>query len=262
MEARGDVNQKKTKNADHARTKAAKTAKTNGAQRSSRTPGKAVTPSVPDKAEAVNSTPKRSPKPAPKKAAASAGAKKAASAGKANAKSTAVKAAAKSSKAAPRKSAARKSAPRKARPRRSGNGVAKPISLPKGYRPSEKETFMSLRQREYFRLRLLAWHDEILEESRETILHLQEHSPQQPDIADRASVETDRLIELRTRDRERKLMAKIDAALQRIEDGSYGFCEETGDPITLQRLEARPVATLSIDAQERHERMEKTYRDD
>ena len=91
---------------------------------------------------------------------------------------------------------------------------------------------------------------------------MQEHSPQQPDIADRASVETDRLIELRTRDRERKLMAKIDEALQRIEDRSYGFCEETGDPISLQRLEARPVATLSIDAQERHERMEKTYRDD
>jgi DnaK suppressor protein len=108
----------------------------------------------------------------------------------------------------------------------------------------------------------MAWQDEILEESRETILHLQEHSPQQPDIADRASIETDRLIELRTRDRERKLLTKIDEALQRIEDGSYGYCEETDEPISLQRLEARPVATLSIDAQERHERMEKTYRDD
>ena len=143
-----------------------------------------------------------------------------------------------------------------------GNEAAPRFSLPKGYRPSDKEAFMNQRQREYFRLRLLAWQDEILEESRETILHLQEHSPQQPDIADRASIETDRLIELRTRDRERKLLTKIDEALARIEDGSYGYCEETDEPISLQRLEARPVATLSIDAQERHERMEKTYRDD
>ena len=260
MEARGDGNQKKTKNADHARTKAVKTAKANGAQRSSNSGGKtavSASSNLPTKAGTVKATAKRSPKAAAKNAAAAANGKQAALAGKANAKSTAAKAASKPSKAG-----GRKSAPRKPRLRKSGNGVAKPVTLPQGYRPSKKETFMSLRQREYFRLRLMAWQGEILEESRETILHLQEHSPQQPDIADRASVETDRLIELRTRDRERKLMAKIDEALQRIEDGSYGFCEETGDPISLQRLEARPVATLSIDAQERHERMEKTYRDD
>jgi DnaK suppressor protein len=135
-------------------------------------------------------------------------------------------------------------------------------SLPDGYRPSDGEDFMSSRQREYFRRRLLVWRAEILAESRETILNLQEHSPQEPDIADRASIESDRLIELRTRDRERKLLAKINAALRRIEDGSYGFCVESGEPISLRRLEARPIATLSFDAQERHERLEKTYRDD
>jgi len=269
MEARGDVNQKKTKSADQARTKAAKTVKTNGTQRSSKTGGKtavSASSTAPDKAGTVMSTAKRSTKAGPKKSAASARGNNAAPAtGKANAKTTAAKAASRvTGKAAskPSKAGGRKSAARKPRLRKSGNGVTEPVTLPNGYRPSEKETFMSPRQREYFRLRLLAWQDEILEESRETILHLQEHSPQQPDIADRASVETDRLIELRTRDRERKLMAKIDEALQRIEDCSYGFCEETGDSISLQRLEARPVATLSIDAQERHERMEKTYRDD
>lgn len=138
----------------------------------------------------------------------------------------------------------------------------KAIKLPKGYQPSESEEFMSRRQQEYFRLKLLAWREEILGESRETIIHLQQHSPQEPDLADRASIETERLIELRTRDRERKLLSKIDEALERIEDGSYGYCEETGEPISLKRLEARPIATLSIDAQERHERLEKIYRDD
>ena len=136
------------------------------------------------------------------------------------------------------------------------------VRLPKGYKPTDSEEFMSRRQQEYFRLKLLAWREGILSESRETIIHLQQHSPQEPDLADRASIETDRLIELRTRDRERKLLSKIDDALERIEDGSYGFCEETGEPISLKRLEARPIATLSIDAQERHERMEKIYRDD
>lgn len=115
---------------------------------------------------------------------------------------------------------------------------------------------------EYFRQKLLNWKAELLKESSETLEHLQEGGIMEPDIADRASIETDRALELRTRDRARKLIAKIDEALERIEDGSYGFCEETHEPIAIRRLEARPIATLSIDAQERHERMEKTHRDD
>ncbi len=132
----------------------------------------------------------------------------------------------------------------------------------RGYRPSDKEPFMSERQREYFRAKLLDWRDDILKEAKETLQHLQDESQNHPDLADRASSETDRAIELRARDRQRKLIAKIDAALQRIEDGTYGYCEETGEPITLKRLEARPIATLSIEAQERHERRERVYRDD
>ncbi len=134
--------------------------------------------------------------------------------------------------------------------------------LSPNYRPKETEPFMNLRQREYFRLKLLKWKEDILLESRETLKNLQNESAQHPDIADRASDETDRSIELRTRDRQRKLISKIDAALKRLEDGSYGYCEETGEPISLRRLDARPVATLSIEAQERHERREKVYRDD
>ena len=130
------------------------------------------------------------------------------------------------------------------------------------YRPSDKEPFMNERQREYFRLKLLNWREDILKEAKETLQHLQDESQNHPDLADRASSETDRAIELRARDRQRKLIAKIDAALQRIEDGTYGYCEETGEPITLKRLEARPIATLSIEAQERHERRERVYRDD
>ena len=121
---------------------------------------------------------------------------------------------------------------------------------------------MNKKQREYFRLRLLEWRDELLRESSATLQHLQRDSIHAPDIADRASAETERSVELRTRDRERKLISKIDEALQRIEDGTYGYCEETGEPIGLRRLEARPIATLSLEAQERHERMEKIYRDD
>ena len=136
------------------------------------------------------------------------------------------------------------------------------IQLPKNYRPTETEPFMNARQLEYFRRKLLRWKDEIVRESNLTLQHLQEDTAQEPDIADRASSETDRALELRARDRQRKLIAKIDAALKRIDDGSYGFCEETGDPIGLKRLEARPIATLSIEAQERHERRERTYRDD
>jgi DnaK suppressor protein len=130
------------------------------------------------------------------------------------------------------------------------------------YRPTEDEPFMNEQQREYFRQRLLRWKDEILREARETLLHLQNENENHPDLADRASSETDRSIELRARDRQRKLISKIDAALARIEDGTYGYCEETGEPISLRRLEARPIATLSIDAQERHERKEKVHRDE
>jgi DnaK suppressor protein len=136
------------------------------------------------------------------------------------------------------------------------------VDLDETYRPSDDEPFMNERQREYFKRKLLAWKDDILAESRETLLSLQNENENHPDIADRASSETDRSIELRTRDRQRKLIAKIDSALARIEDGSYGYCEETGDPISLKRLDARPIATLSIEAQERHERRERVYRDD
>jgi len=137
----------------------------------------------------------------------------------------------------------------------------KPL-LPPDYRPSDNEPFMNPMQQEYFRQKLLSWRIELLQESNETLLHLQEESLSEPDIADRASLETDRSLELRTRDRERKLIAKIDDALHRLEEGSYGFCEETNEPISLRRLEARPIATLTIEAQERHERMERTHRDD
>ena len=121
---------------------------------------------------------------------------------------------------------------------------------------------MSERQREYFRLKLLDWREDILKEAKETLQHLQDENQNHPDLADRASSETDRAIELRARDRQRKLISKIDAALARIEDGTYGYCEETGEPISIKRLEARPIATLSIEAQERHERRERVYRDD
>jgi DnaK suppressor protein len=130
------------------------------------------------------------------------------------------------------------------------------------YRPSEDEPFMNDRQKEYFRRKLLNWKDEILREARETLTALQTESENHADIADRASSETDRAIELRARDRQRKLISKIDSAIGRLDDGTYGFCEETGDPISLKRLDARPIATLSIEAQERHERRERVYRDD
>jgi len=130
------------------------------------------------------------------------------------------------------------------------------------YRPTEDEPFMNERQKSYFRAKLIAWKNDILREARETLEALQQENANHPDLADRASSETDRAIELRARDRQRKLISKIDAALGRIDEGTYGFCEETGDPISLKRLDARPIATLSIEAQERHERREKVYRDD
>ncbi|MCP2669779.1 RNA polymerase-binding protein DksA [Maricaulaceae bacterium EIL42A08] len=137
------------------------------------------------------------------------------------------------------------------------------IELPEGYRPNEDtEEFMNPRQKEYFRRKLMAWKDEILRESRSTLSNLQEDIGALPDLADRASTETDRALELRARDRQRKLISKIEAALRRIEEGEYGYCEETGEPISLARLDARPVATMSLEAQERHERSERVHRDD
>lgn len=134
--------------------------------------------------------------------------------------------------------------------------------LPEDYRPAEDESFMNERQIEYFRRKLNAWKAEILNESRDTIEGMKDSTRNIPDIADRASEETDRALELRTRDRQRKLVAKIDSALRRIEDGEYGYCEITGEPISLRRLDARPIATMTLEAQERHERREKVHRDD
>ncbi|NDV97863.1 RNA polymerase-binding protein DksA [Salipiger sp. PrR002] len=134
--------------------------------------------------------------------------------------------------------------------------------LPDDYRPAEDEPFMNERQTEYFRRKLLAWKNDILAESRDTIEALQEATRNIPDVTDRASEETDRALELRTRDRQRKLVAKIDAALRRLDEGEYGYCEVTGEPISLKRLDARPIATMSLEAQERHERREKVHRDD
>ena len=136
------------------------------------------------------------------------------------------------------------------------------LPLPSTYRPSDDEEFMNPLQVEYFRQKLLSWRAELLSDSSDTLRHLKEESLVKPDLTDRASLETDRAIELRTRDRERKLISKIDAALGRIDTGTYGYCEETDEPIGIRRLEARPIATLSIEAQERHERMERTHRDE
>ena len=145
---------------------------------------------------------------------------------------------------------------------RRGAGMKQEVFLPDDYRPAEDEPFMNERQLEYFRRKLITWKNELLAESRDTIEGLQDSTRNIPDVADRASEETDRALELRTRDRQRKLVAKIDAALRRIEEGEYGYCESTGEPISLKRLDARPIATLSLEAQERHERREKVHRDD
>jgi DnaK suppressor protein len=143
-----------------------------------------------------------------------------------------------------------------------GNNMKAEVFLPDDYRPAEDEPFMNERQLEYFRRKLLNWKAELLDDSKSTIEGLQGSTRNIPDIADRASEETDRALELRTRDRQRKLVAKIDSALRRIDEGEYGYCEETGEPISLKRLDARPIATLSLEAQERHERAEKVHRDD
>ncbi len=136
------------------------------------------------------------------------------------------------------------------------------IVLPPDYRPSEDEPFMNERHRAYFRQKLVNWRDEIIRQTKETLVGLHEDSTQHADLADRATSETDRAQELRARDRQRKLLQKIDAAIARIEDGTYGYCEDTGEPIGLKRLDARPIATLSVEAQERHERRERVYRED
>lgn len=140
--------------------------------------------------------------------------------------------------------------------------TAKKKTVPESYRPSKGEPFMGDKQRIYFRQKLHDWRDEILRSTKETLEHLQNDSEQHADIADRATSESERALELRARDRQRKLISKIDAALLRLDDGSYGYCEETGEPISLSRLDARPIATLSVEAQERHERRERVYRDE
>jgi DnaK suppressor protein len=134
--------------------------------------------------------------------------------------------------------------------------------LPSDYRPGETEPFMNPLMREYFRQKLMRWRSELLQDSTETLQHLQEDNVPEADLTDRASTETDRSLELRTRDRERKLIQKIDEALRRLEDQSYGYCIETAEPISIKRLEARPIATLSLEAQERHERLERTQREE
>ena len=160
-------------------------------------------------------------------------------------------------KAAAKKQSAHKALPKRPKPQASGM-----IVLPEGYRPSENEPFMNERHKAYFRNKLVAWKEEIVRQNRETLQVLHEDSAQHADLADRATSETDRALELRARDRQRKLIAKTDAALSRIEEGTYGYCEETGEPIGLRRLDARPIATLSLEAQERHERREKVFRED
>ena len=143
-----------------------------------------------------------------------------------------------------------------------GNEMKAETFLPEDYRPAEDEPFMTERQLEYFRRKLLNWKADLLDESRTTVTALQDGTRSIPDVADRASEETDRALELRTRDRQRKLISKIAAAFRRIEEGEYGYCEVTGDPISLKRLDARPIATMTLEAQERHERREKVHRDD
>ena len=146
--------------------------------------------------------------------------------------------------------------------RQGGKDMKAEVFLPEDYRPAEDEPFMNERQTEYFRKKLTDWRDELLSDSRDTIETLQDGTRNIPDVNDRASEETDRALELRTRDRQRKLVAKIDGALRRIDEGEFGYCEVTGDPISLKRLDARPIATMSLEAQERHERREKVHRDD
>jgi DnaK suppressor protein len=218
-------------------------------------------------------------KPAKSKAAVKAKAAPKAAAKNASAKSKASRPPAKpaaKAKAVPKalsRAVAQKAAPSQVKPRTqaidkskdrklTAKAGASTIVLPPDYRPSEEEPFMNERHRLYFRQKLTTWKEEIIRQTKETLAGLHEDSTQHADLADRATSETDRALELRARDRQRKLIAKIDAALARIEDGTYGYCEETGEPIGLKRLDARPIATLSLEAQERHERRERVYRED
>nr|WP_295558830.1 RNA polymerase-binding protein DksA [uncultured Hyphomicrobium sp.] len=206
---------------------------------------------------------KAAPKPAAKSAAAKS--KPARPAAKPAKATTATKT---SPKAVAQKSSASQAKPRtqaidKAKDKKlTAKAGTSTIVLSPDYRPSEDEPFMNERHRMYFRQKLTAWKEEIIRQTKETLAGLHEDSTQHADLADRATSETDRALELRARDRQRKLIAKIDAALARIEDGTYGYCEETGEPIGLKRLDARPIATLSLEAQERHERRERVYRED
>lgn len=162
---------------------------------------------------------------------------------------------------AEKRPAAKRKAPKTAKTGKSAKSATE-VVLPQGYRPSDKEPFMNEQQRLYFRNKLIAWKEDIIRQTRETLEGMTSTSEHHADIADRATSETDRALELRARDRQRKLVSKINAALSRIEDGTYGYCEETGEPIGLRRLEARPIATLSLEAQERHERRERVFRED
>jgi DnaK suppressor protein len=243
-----------------SKTIAAKAAK--GKSANKKTAAKAGKPAKGGKAPAVKAaadkkkTPKSVAKPTPVKAPA----------GK-----SAVAAKSGTQKPALQSAASQTIATAKAAPLKKSEGTNKKMAprvkiadvvLPPGYKPSDDEPFMSDMHKAYFRKRLLDWKDEILRQTRETLAILHEDSTQHADLADRATSETDRATELRTRDRQRKLIAKIDAALGRIEDGSYGYCEDTGEPIGLKRLDARPIATLSVEAQERHERRERVYREE
>lgn len=247
-------------------------------KKTSRKPGKTKTPekkAAPQKMAAAKLVkPAASAKPPAKKTAvpAKAGPVKVPPAKAAPAKAAPAKIAPAKLPATPKPPPARTIAVAKPEPgRKSIEGIPKKMAarakvseivLPPNYRPSEDEPFMSGMHRAYFRKRLIEWKDEILRQTRETLAILHEDSTQHADLADRATSETDRATELRTRDRQRKLISKIDAALSRIEDGTYGFCEDTGEPIGLKRLDARPIATLSVEAQERHERREKVYREE
>lgn len=206
---------------------------------------------VPQKAKAAARAPVKAPakaKPAAKPTATAKAASKSKPAAEAPAKSA----------PKPRTRAIEKAQDKKL----TGKASISSIVLPPDYRPSEDEPFMNEKHRAYFRQKLMGWKEDIIRQTRETLAGLHEDSTQHADLADRATSETDRALELRARDRQRKLIAKIDAALARIEDGTYGYCEETGEPIGLRRLDARPIATLSLEAQERHERRERVYRED
>ncbi len=221
--------------------------------------GAAATTSKPSKKAAVKPAAKRAGKVATKSAVSRSR----------TSKTTAVKATAKAkaaTKSTPRKPASVKKAASKSmvttKSRAKSRALKPDIKLPEGYRPSDKEPFMSDLHQVYFRNKLVAWKEDIIRQTRETLIGLTSASEQHADVADRATSETDRALELRARDRQRKLVSKINSALARIEEGLYGYCEETGEPIGLRRLEARPIATLSLEAQERHERRERVFRED